>query len=293
MGYLYVFCAGVLWGLLGPVSRVALQEGLGPVEIAFWRATIAAVLFGGHAVLLRRVRLARRDLPAVAGFGLVGVAFLYGAYFMAVQEGGAALAAVLLYTAPVWVAVLAALFLHERMGARKVAALALALGGVVGIALASGGGGGVRVTPAALGWGLASGWAYALYYLFGKRYFERYETSTIFMYALPVGALAMLPFVEFAPKSATSWAALAFLAVVPTYGAYLFYGAGLKRIEATRAATVATVEPVVAAVAAYFAWGERWSPSGYLFAGLVLAGVLLMVSEREPGAPEPPPQTRD
>lgn len=293
MGYLYVFCAGVLWGLLGPVSRVALQEGLGPVEIAFWRATIAAVLFGGHAVLLRRVQLARRDLPAVAGFGLVGVAFLYGAYFMAVQEGGAALAAVLLYTAPVWVAVLAALFLHERMGARKVAALALALGGVVGIALASGGGGGVRVTPAALGWGLASGWAYALYYLFGKRYFERYETSTIFMYALPVGALAMLPFVEFAPKSATSWAALTFLAVVPTYGAYLFYGAGLKRIEATRAATVATVEPVVAAVAAYFAWGERWSPSGYLFAGLVLAGVLLMVSEREPGAPEPPPLTRD
>jgi len=285
MGYLYVFCAGVLWGLLGPVSRVALQEGLGPVEIAFWRATIAAVFFGAHAALQRRVRVAARDLPAVAGFGLVGVAFLYGAYFMAVQEGGAALAAVLLYTAPLWVAVLAAFFLHERMGARKVSALALALGGVAGIALASGGEGGVRVTTAALAWGLASGWAYALYYLFGKRYFERYETSTVFLYALPVGALAMLPFVEFAPKSATSWAALAFLALVPTYGAYLFYGAGLKRVEATRAATVATVEPVVAAVVAYFAWGERWSPSGYLFAGLVLAGVLLMVSERGPGAP--------
>jgi DME family drug/metabolite transporter len=287
MGYFYVVCAGVLWGVLGPVSRVALQEGLAPLEVAFWRAAIAAVLFGVHAGLRRRVRVAPRDLPAVVGFGLVGVAFLYVAYFMAVREGGAALASVLLYTAPVWVAVIAALFFHERMGGRKAAALALAMAGVTGIALASGGGSGVRVTPAALGWGLASGLAYALYYLFGKRFFARYETSTLFLYALPVGALAMLPLVDFAPKSPRAWLALAFVAAVPTYGSYLFYGAGLKRIEATRAATVATVEPVVAAVAAYFAWGERWSPSGYLFAALVLAGVLLMVSERDPGVPHP------
>lgn len=287
MGYFYVVCAGVLWGVLGPVSRVALQEGLAPLEVAFWRAAIAAVLFGVHAGLRRRVRVAPRDLPAVVGFGLVGVAFLYVAYFMAVREGGAALASVLLYTAPVWVAVIAALFLHERMGGRKAGALALAMAGVTGIALASGGGSGVRVTPAAVGWGLASGLAYALYYLFGKRFFARYETSTLFLYALPVGALAMLPLVDFAPKSPRAWLALAFVAAVPTYGSYLFYGAGLKRIEATRAATVATVEPVVAAVAAYFAWGERWSPSGYLFAGLVLAGVVLMVSERDPGGRHP------
>jgi DME family drug/metabolite transporter len=286
MGYFYVFCAGVLWGLLGPVSRVALDAGLAPLEIAFWRAALAAALFAAHAGLRRRVRVARRDLPAVVGFGLVGVAFLYGAYFMAVREGGAALAAVLLYTAPVWVAVLARLFLHERMGARKLGALGLAVAGVAGIALGSGGGG-VRVTPAALAWGLASGGAYALYYLFGKRYFARYDAATLFMYALPVGALAMLPLVDFAPKTPQAWAALAFLAAVPTYGSYLLYGAGLRRIEATRAATVATVEPMVAAVAAYFAWGERWSPSGYLFAALVLAGVLLMVSEREPGVPHP------
>ncbi|HEU0079542.1 MAG TPA: EamA family transporter, partial [Longimicrobiaceae bacterium] len=81
MGYFYVVCAGVLWGVLGPVSRVALQEGVGPLEVAFWRAVFAAVLFGAHAALLRRARVARRDLPAVAGFGLVGVAFLYVAYF--------------------------------------------------------------------------------------------------------------------------------------------------------------------------------------------------------------------
>lgn len=279
MGYVYVFLAAVLWGALGPVSRLAFREGVEPLEVAFWRALLAGVLFGAHAAARGRVRVEGRDLPAVVGFGLVGVALFYWAYMRAVDEGGAALAAVLLYTAPVWVAMLAALFLGERLGARKMGAVGLAFAGVVGIALSSGGG--VRVTTGALFWGLLSGWAYALYYLFGKRYFHRYHAATLFLYALPVGALALFPFVEFAEKTSLAWAALLFLAAVPTYGSYLLYSAGLRRIEATRAATVATVEPVVAAVAAYLAWGERWSPAGYLYAGLVLAGVLLMVSARE------------
>ena len=285
MGYVYVLLAAVLWGSLGPVSRLVFREGVEPLEVAFWRAVLAGVLFGGHALLRGRTRVAGRDLPVVAAFGVVGVAVFYGAYMQAVREGGAALAAVLLYTAPLWVALLSALLLRERPTARKTAAVALAFAGVAGIALASGGG--VRVTPGALGWGLLSGWAYALYYIFGKRYFGPYDPSTLFFYALPVGALVLLPWVEFAPKSQVAWGAILFLAAVPTYGAYLLYAAGIRRVEATRAATVATVEPVVAAVAAYFAWGERWSPAGYLFAGLVLGGVLLMVTER--ATPERPP----
>jgi drug/metabolite transporter, DME family len=205
----------------------------------------------------------------------------------AVETGGAALAAILLYTAPVWVALLSALFLGERMTGRKLLALGLATAGVAGIA-ASSGGGGIRLTPAALGWGLASGFAYALYYLFGKRYFERYATATLFIYALPVGALAMLPMVEFHHKTPAAWASLVFLAVVSTYLAYLFYSAGLRRVEATRASTVATVEPVVAAVAALLMWNERLSPAGYACAAVVLLGVLLMVGTGGEKLDEPP-----
>ena len=136
----------------------------------------------------------------------------------------------------------------------------------------------MRLTGAAIFWGLLSGWTYALYYLFGKRYFGRYHPATLFMYALPVGALALLPIFRFSPKTVATWTVLVFLAVVPTYTAYLLYGIGLRRVEATRAATVATIEPVVAAVAAYLAWNERLSVAGYLFAALVIAAVVLMVT---------------
>jgi DME family drug/metabolite transporter len=276
IGYVYIVLAAVLWGLIGPASRFALRDAVDPLEIAFWRASFAAVLFGAHAAALRRVTVERRDVPAVLAFGLIGIALFFASYMQAVRLGGASLAAVLLYTAPVWVALLAWMAGWETLGARKMLALALTLVGVGGLAVAAGGE--VRVGAGAILWGLVSGWAYATHYVFGKRYFPRYPTPTLFLYALPVGAAGLLPFFRFQPdKSATTWAVLVFLAVVPTYGSYLLYSAGLRRVEATRAATVATTEPVVAAAAAYLVWGELLGATGYLFAAVVLAGVLLVV----------------
>ena len=281
-GYAFIALAALLWGTLGPVARLALRDGVDPLELSFWRALLGGALFGVHALARRRLRVSTRDLPAILAFALLGVAIFYLAYFRAVSAGGAALAAILLYTAPAWVALASALWLHERMTARKLAALALTLCGVALVALGSDDArtGGVRVGPAALGWGLLAGVAYAAYYLFGKRYFARYEAPTVLLHALPLGALALLPAVRFAPKSAATWAVIAFIAVVPTYLAYFVFGLGLRRVEATRAATVATLEPLVAAALAYAVWGEALRPAGYLGAMLVLAGVLVVAGER-------------
>jgi DME family drug/metabolite transporter len=275
MGYAFIALAALLWGTLGPAARFALRAGVEPLELSFWRALLGGALFAAHALSRRRARIARRDLPAVLAFALLGVALFYLSYFRAVQSGGAALAAILLYTAPAWVALAAALWLGERMTARKRAALALTLGGVALVALGSdGSGASVRIGPAALAWGLVAGLAYAAYYLFGKRYFSRYETATVLGLALPVGALALLPAVHFAPKSPGTWATIAFIAVVPTYLAYFVYGLGLRRVEATRAATVATLEPLVAAGLAYAVWGEALGALGYLGGLLIVAGVV-------------------
>lgn len=285
----HILAAATLWGLLGPVALVALREGIAPLEIAFWRAAIAGALYAVHSVASGRWRLARRDLPAVAAFGLAGVSLFYASYLLAVQQGGAALAAVLLYTAPAWVALLAWTVLGEPLGRRRLIAVAAT---VVGVALvATAGSASVRITPAALGWGLTAGASYALYYLFGRRYFALYPTATVLAVALPVGAIGLLPLVSFQPKSATAWSALVFLAVVPTYGAYLLYATGLRRLEATRAAVIATIEPVVAAAVAYVAFGERLAPLGYLGAAVVLAGVIVEARGERPVdvAPVSPP----
>src|SRR5690349_24880539 len=130
IGYCYIALAAALWGSLGVVSRVVLAAGVDPLELSFWRATIAGALFAVHAIARGKARVARRDYPVIGIFALVGVALFYLSYLFAVRAGGAALAAILLYTAPAWVAVASALWLHEPMTRRKLTALATTLLGV-------------------------------------------------------------------------------------------------------------------------------------------------------------------
>jgi len=277
LGYCYVLCAAVLWGLIGPLSKLAFAAGMDTLEVAFWRTGLAWLLFAVHAVTRHETHLAPRDLPAVVGFGVVGIAGLFGTYMVAVAAGGAALASVLLYTAPAWVALLSWLFLGEPMGGFKVAAVVATVAGVAGVSFGAGLGGGAGLSAKAVFFGLLSGMTYALYYVFGKYYLGRYKTPTLFLYALPVGALVLFPFVRFTRPTVPGFLSCLALAVFSTYGAYSVYYAGLKRLEATRAAVVATLEPVVAAVLAYVLFGECFGLSGYIGAGLIIGSVLLTI----------------
>lgn len=267
-----ILLAAVLWGLLGILGKQAQAAGVGPLEVAFWRAALGGGLFAGHALLTRAPLPRGRDLLVTALFGLVGVSVFYGTYQLAVRAGGASLASVLLYTAPAFVALLGWGLLRERLGVREGLAVAGTLTGTLLISL--GGGQGVTVTGAALGWGLTAGLTYSLYYLYGKLYFPRYAPVALYAVALPVGALGLLPFAQFAPKTSGAWVSLGAIAVLSTYLAYLAYSAGLRRLPATRASVIASLEPVVAAGLAAGLFGERLSPMALLGAALVIGAAV-------------------
>ena len=108
---------------------------------------------------------------------------------------------------------------------------------------------------------------------------DRYAAETVFLLILPMGGIFLTPWVSFGAKSVLAWAALMALAFFSTYGAYHFYYAGLKHLEAGRAAITATLEPVVAAVVAYFWWGEYFTPLGYAGAAMILAAVAIMIRD--------------
>jgi DME family drug/metabolite transporter len=283
-GYALVALAALMWGLIGPLSKIAFQAGMPTVEVAFWRASLAWLFYGAHAIALGRVTISPRDLGWVLGFGVACIFGLFGSYVLAVREGGAALASVLLYTAPAWVALLAWKILKERLTPLKLVAVATTLTGVAGVCLGNGPGvPGGQMTSQAIAFGLLAGLSYALYYIFGKTLLSRYATPTIFLYALPVGAACMLPFFSFGPRPATAWVACATLALCSTYGAYSLYYAGLRRIEAGRAAIIATLEPVVAALLAFSLFGERFTPLGYAGSALILLAVIITIlGEKRP-----------
>ncbi len=279
-GYLYISLAASLWGLLGPFGKLAFQEGISPLEVAFWRACLAWFLFGGQALIQKTTRVDKRDFPGLALFGFVSVALFFGSYQMAVDRGGAALASVLLYTAPAWVFLLSKIFLKEQFTKAKFSALFLTITGVALISLNQGSAGsGTGAGLPAIFLGLLSGFCYSLYYIMGKHYSDRYSAPVLFLYILPVGALFLLPWFTFVEKTATAWFALGSIAFLSTYGAYHLYYAGLKRIEAGRASIIATLEPVMAGIVAWFWWGETFSVAGYFGSGLIILAVVLMIRD--------------
>ncbi len=288
-GYFYIIIAATLWGFIGPFSKLAFQEGIAPLEVAFWRAILAWGFFGTHAIIKNEVRIQKQDFPGILVFGIAGVTLFYGSYQLAVNKGGAALAAVLLYTAPAWVAIMSRIFFKESMTPVKLIALLLTIIGVAGVSLGAGdlnASAGIHLSASGLFFGLAAGFCYALYYIFGKHFSGRYSSPNLFIYILPIGALGLVPWVPFTHKTFTAWAALTVLAFLSTYIAYRLYYEGLKYLEPTQAAITATIEPVVAAIIAYFWWNEYFNILGYAGSFLILMSVMMMVWDGAKGKKE-------
>ncbi len=279
-GYLYVFIAAVLWACIGPVAKIAFAEGMRPLEVGFWRAGFGGLAFAVHGLFTKQLALRPRDLPGIVCFAFFCIAVFFCAYQIAVEKGGAALASVLLYTAPAWVALLARIILGEILTPLRLLSIGLSVLGAGAVAFGADGSGQMTVSVVAVGCGLLAGFTYAMTYIFGKKFLRRYSSVTVFSYAVPFALLFLLPFVSLSIPSVKAFFAVVFLGLGTTYGAYLAYYRALACLDASKVAVVATLEPVLAAVMAFVWWSERFTLFGYLGAGLILVGVLLTILEK-------------
>ncbi len=279
MGYLWAVTAALCWALIGPLGTYCMRAGLSPQEVAFWRALFGSMFFIAHALFFH-MRVKLRTGLIFAAFGLVGVGLFFSTYQIAVREAGSALAAVLLYTAPAWVALFSRLLFKETLDGPRIVALILAMAGAA-LVCASGGGLPARVGAFGITCGLASGFCYSLHYVFTRKFLGAYPAALLYACCMPVGALTLLPFVDFAPKSGSLWLVLILcIGFLTCYAAYLAYCAAMRRLSSTRVAVLATLEPVAAAFFAAIWWGERLNGLGLAGAGLVLIGALCAVLAR-------------
>lgn len=287
-GYLLIFIAASLWGLIGPLSHWALSTGMNPTDIALWRTVFSWLVFCAQALVVGRAEVHREHRPLLLAFGLLTVTGLHGLYVVSVREGGSALSAVLLYTAPAWVALLSRLILGEVMTWGKMAAVGLTLAGVM---LVGGEDLGMEDVTS-LGnrtvgilCGLGAGVSYALGYIFAKSgnscgngTLADYPPATLFVWAYPPAIIVLAALGSFQLPPVQAWVPLVLLGTVATWLPATCYFIGMRRVVASRAAVVATVEPVVAAALGVVLFGERLGLYGWLGGALVIAGVLVGVA---------------
>lgn len=177
---------------------------------------------------------------------------------------------------------MAAIFFREKITAAKVLALFTA---ALGCVLICGTDQNAELTPTVIFTGIASGFCYALYSIFGRVALKKYSSVTVTAYTFSFAALGSLFVVDFskiaeAAAAAPSAVLLAIVfSIVSALLPYLFYTAGLKSTDAGKASIMATFEAVVASVAGIVVFGEAMTLAGAL--GIVLVFLAIWILNRK------------
>src|SRR3954466_243021 len=132
IGYAMVLVAATFFGINGTVAKVALSSGLSSLRLTEARSAGTCIGFALIALVRSPVslRASRRELPRLALFGAVGVAFVQLFYFLAIHRLAIAIALLIQYLGPLLVAIWARSFRHEHVRRRIWAALGLSLTGL-------------------------------------------------------------------------------------------------------------------------------------------------------------------
>jgi drug/metabolite transporter (DMT)-like permease len=284
--------AVVFWGLSFVATKAAVRE-ISPFALIFARAGLGTSLL---LVILSRRTVEwippRESWPSLALMGFVGVAFHQTLQAIALTMTSATQTGWLIGLTPIWSAVLAAVVLHERFGARKVVGLALGFAGAVLVVTRGRLSADLATLPSTRGdlLILASTVNWAVYSVIGHPVLRRLGAPRATLGAMAVGFVFLaVPVLwlgvwrDYARLTAAGGTAVLFLGLACSGLGYLFWYGALEKIEASRVAALLYLEPLVTLAAAVALLGEHVQAVTIAGGLLLLLGVFLV--ERAP-APE-------
>lgn len=277
---LFIVLAAIFWGIIGIFVKGLTKAGFTAMEIVTIRVIISSVLLLilGAMKYKSQLKISYKDAHLFIGTGILSIVFFNWCYFSSINRLSISTAVILLYTAPVFVMVLSALFLGEKFTFKKFILLALTIVGCGLVAEVSVEG--IR-SGDLLGYliGLGAGLGYALYSIFGKLALRKYQSFTITLYTFIVASVFLLPITGIWNKAdrilnGNVIVLILGLGTVSTVLAYLLYTSGLQTMESSKASILTTVEPVAAMLVGFIVFNESIQ-SLQLTGAILILGALI------------------
>jgi drug/metabolite transporter (DMT)-like permease len=269
----FLFAAG------GNVVKALFGLGYSPLVLAQLRIGWA---FAGLVVILIAVRPAllridRRELPALAIFGTVGLAGVQLSYYLTIARINIAVALLVQYLGLVAVTAVERYHRQQAVSAQVWGALAMVLAGAF-FAVGAYQPALLLVNLPGVMLGLVAAAFFAFYVLRASTLARRLNTWTILVYGFGAGSLLWAAFDVISgtrlPTDWRIWAVMALLGLGGTLAAHGLFVLALRTIRPSSAGIVSTAEPVFAGLIAFFLLGDRLQPLQILGAAVIVAGII-------------------
>ncbi|MBX2994449.1 MAG: EamA family transporter [Bdellovibrionaceae bacterium] len=278
MGSLQVLLAGACFGFLGIFAKWAYSLGFSVGEVLTFRFLIAALVLGAALAIFKRewLVLPRRQVVISLLLGLLGYAVFSTLYFVSIKGITVGLAALLLFTFPLFVNIGAVVFLKERL--TPLRALSLVIAGT-GLVLLVWGDWSVEKVSAVIA-GIGAALAYAGYVLISGVVQKDVRPLSSSFYVMIGASLGLALYHHPSPTAWIEWPPERFvvllgIAVICTIAPLTLFLSGLQKMSSSRASLLVMIEPVVATIAGAVIFQERLSAVQSVGAGLILSALVL------------------
>jgi DME family drug/metabolite transporter len=270
--FIYAASAALLWGTIGIAFKVALNNGAHEEWLIIGRPLVGAI-FSAIAIALGYGKPGKWSV--LIGFGALGPLFIV--YPKAVELVGAAVASILLYTAPIWVTVLEPVVLQEKPS--TIGAVSVVLGFLGTLLIASPGS--VQLSFKGVLLGIGSGLSYALYMLLARLGSSKgasiYELSIHSTFFAAFEALIIIR-PSHMPNMVDTYGAI-YLGVFTMVLPYILHVRALQRARAHRVAIASLLEPLSATILAYIVLDERLTLQQIAGSALILLSAAMILGE--------------
>lgn len=287
-GHVCMLLACVIWGLMAPIGKEAMNCGISGLAMVTFRATGGAVCFWITSFFTRHEEVSPHDMMLFFFMALLSVVFNQCSFTIGLSLTSPVNASIVTTITPIITLVMAAIFLHEPITSKKVLGIFAGAGGalmlILGSAHAS------KATEGNLGGDLLCLLAqvsFACYLTIFRDLIHRYSVITIEKWMFTYASIVIIPFsyremtaLPWSSITITVWAETAFVVVGATFLAYILMMTGQKTLRPTIVSMYNYVQPIVACLVSVaaglgvFGWGQA------LAVVLIFSGVWLVTQSK-------------
>lgn len=284
-GHLAMLGANVCWGLMSPVVKLVFASGLiAPLIMVDFRVAGAAVLFWVTSLFLPRESVPMGDVLRLFGAGMLGILLNQGCFIIGVSLTSPGEASLVTTTMPMWVMLLAWIFLREPITLKKAGGIIFGATGAL-ILIFGNGAKTTGGTSPALGdfIVLMAQLSYATYLTIYRNFIKKYSLVTLMKWMFLSATIVSLP--STIPQiTATDWGAISlseglgigYVVVFGTFVAYICIMIGQKNLRPTIVGMYNYVQPIVATIVGVCLGMDSFNLTKVLAVGLIFSGVYLV-----------------